>query len=166
MLKLQAVDLNKSYRGQEKSSMIWTSEIGEGEVVSLLGLTVQGKPLLFISSSGLAKPDSGRVLLKRRRYNADLPMYLLRARGGISYLPQEPSVFRQLTVEQNLLAVLETLPPLQEQQRDRLRGAIGTDGIANRVDLTGFSLDTLSGEANAVGWRLRARWCLSRRFCS
>jgi len=67
---------------------------------------------------GLARPDSGKVLLNGDEIT-DLPMYL-RARSGISYLPQEPSVFRQLTSEENLLAVLETLPLTPEQQRDRL----------------------------------------------
>ena len=93
-------------------------EIGEGEVVSLLGPNGAGKTTTFYILVGLLKPDSGRVLLNGDDIT-DLPMYL-RARSGISYLPQEPSVFRQLTVEQNLLAVLETLPLAPEQQRDRL----------------------------------------------
>jgi lipopolysaccharide export system ATP-binding protein len=76
---------------------------------------------------GLARPDSGQVLLNGEEIT-DLPMYL-RARSGISYLPQEPSVFRQLTSEQNLLAVLETLPLTPEQQRDRLEELLAQMGL-------------------------------------
>ena len=76
---------------------------------------------------GLARPDSGRVLLNGDEIT-DFPMYL-RARSGISYLPQEPSVFRQLTSEENLLAVLETLPLTPEQQRDRLEELLMQMGL-------------------------------------
>jgi lipopolysaccharide export system ATP-binding protein len=76
---------------------------------------------------GLARPDSGQVLLNGQEIT-DLPMYL-RARSGISYLPQEPSVFRQLTSEENLLAVLETLPLTPEQQRDRLEELLAQMGL-------------------------------------
>jgi len=76
---------------------------------------------------GLARPDSGRVLLNGEEIT-DLPMYL-RARSGISYLPQEPSVFRRLTSEENLLAVLETLPLTPEQQRDRLEELLVQMGL-------------------------------------
>src|SRR5437868_8619550 len=117
MLKLQAVELNKSYRGRKVVDDI-ELEIGEGEVVGLLGPNGAGKTTTFYILVGLATPDAGRVLLNGEDIT-DLPMYL-RARNGISYLPQEPSVFRQLTVEENLLAILETLPLTAEQQRDRL----------------------------------------------
>ena len=76
---------------------------------------------------GSARPDSGQVLLDGEDIT-DLPMYL-RARNGISYLPQEPSVFRQLSVEQNLLAVLETLALTPEQQRDRLEELLAQMGL-------------------------------------
>ena len=76
---------------------------------------------------GLARPDAGRVLLNGQDIT-DLPMYQ-RARSGISYLPQEPSVFRQLTSEENLLAVLETLPLTPEQQRDRLEELLAQMGL-------------------------------------
>ena len=117
MLKLQAVDLSKSYRGRKVVDDV-ELEIGQGEVVGLLGPNGAGKTTTFYILVGLARPDSGRVLLNDDEIT-DLPMYL-RARSGISYLPQEPSVFRQLTSEENLLAVLETLPLTPEQQRDRL----------------------------------------------
>src|SRR5213080_3709497 len=117
MLKLQALELSKSYRGRKVVDNV-ELEIGQGEVVGLLGPNGAGKTTTFYILVGLARPDSGRVLLNGDEIT-DLPMYL-RARSGISYLPQEPSVFRQLTSEANLLAVLETLPLTPEQQRDRL----------------------------------------------
>src|ERR1700675_2828193 len=117
MLNLQPVELRKTTRGREGHDDV-ELEIGEGEVVGLLGPNGAGKTTTFYIMVGLTRPDSGRVLLNGEEIT-DLPMYL-RARSGISYLPQEPSVFRQLTSEENLLAVLETLPLTPEQQRDRL----------------------------------------------
>ena len=126
MLKLQAVELNKSYRGRKVVDDV-ELEIGQGEVVGLLGPNGAGKTTTFYILVGLARPDSGRVMLNGEEIT-DLPMYL-RARSGISYLPQEPSVFRQLTSEENLLAVLETLPLSPEQQRDRLEELLVQMGL-------------------------------------
>src|SRR6202167_697398 len=126
MLKLQAVELSKSYKGRKVVDDVEV-EIGQGEVVGLLGPNGAGKTTTFYILVGLARPDSGRVLLNGDEIT-DLPMYL-RARNGISYLPQEPSVFRQLTSEQNLLAVLETLPLTPEQQRDRLEELLVQMGL-------------------------------------
>jgi len=126
MQKLQAVDLSKSYRGRKVVDDV-ELEIGQGEVVGLLGPNGAGKTTTFYILVGLARPDSGRVLLNDEEIT-DLPMYL-RARSGISYLPQEPSVFRQLTSEENLLAVLETLPLTPEQQRDRLEELLAQMGL-------------------------------------
>jgi lipopolysaccharide export system ATP-binding protein len=126
MLKLQAIELSKSYRGRKVVDDVEV-EIGQGEVVGLLGPNGAGKTTTFYMIVGLARPDSGRVLLNDNEIT-DLPMYL-RARSGISYQPQEPSVFRQLTSEQNLLAVLETLPLTPEQQRDRLEELLVQMGL-------------------------------------
>jgi lipopolysaccharide export system ATP-binding protein len=126
MLKLQGVELNKSYRGRKVVDDV-ELEIAQGEVVGLLGPNGAGKTTTFYILVGLARPDSGRVLLNGEEIT-DLPMYL-RARSGISYLPQEPSVFRQLTSEENLLAVLETLPLTPEQQRDRLEELLAQMGL-------------------------------------
>jgi len=126
MLKLQAVELSKSYRGRRVVDDV-ELEIGQGEVVGLLGPNGAGKTTTFYIIVGLARPDSGSVLLNGDEIT-DLPMYL-RARSGISYLPQEPSVFRQLTSEENLLAVLETLPLTPEQQRDRLEELLVQMGL-------------------------------------
>jgi len=126
MLKLQAVELSKSYRGRKVVDDV-DLEIQQGEVVGLLGPNGAGKTTTFYILVGLSRPDSGRVLLDGDDIT-DLPVYL-RARNGISYLPQEPSVFRQLTVEENLLAVLETLPLTPEQQRDRLEDLLAQMGL-------------------------------------
>ncbi|HKT48366.1 MAG TPA: LPS export ABC transporter ATP-binding protein [Candidatus Acidoferrales bacterium] len=131
MLKLQAADLRKSYRGRTVVDDV-SLEIQQGEVVGLLGPNGAGKTTTFYILVGLARPDYGRVLLDGEDIT-DLPMYL-RARNGISYLPQEPSVFRKMTVEENLFAVLETLPLSVEQRRDRveeLLAQMGLDGVRN-----------------------------------
>jgi len=126
MQRLQGVELSKSYRGRKVVDAV-ELEIGQGEVVGLLGPNGAGKTTTFYILVGLARPDIGRVLLNDNNIT-NLPIYL-RARSGISYLPQEPSVFRQLTVEENLLAVLETLPMTAEQQRDRLEELLAKMGL-------------------------------------
>src|SRR2546425_6293035 len=137
MLKLQAVELSKSYRGRKVVDDV-ELEIGQGEVVGLVGPNGGGKTTSFYILVGLARPDSGRVMLNGEEIT-DLPMYL-RARSGISYLPQEPSVFRQLTCEENLLAVLETLPLTPEQQRDRLEGLVVQMGLETVPPSTAYTL--------------------------
>ena len=126
MPKLQAAALNKSYRGRKVVDDVHV-EVQQGEVVGLLGPNGAGKTTTFYIIVGLARPDYGRVLLDGEDIT-DLPMYL-RARSGISYLPQEPSVFRKLTVEENLLAVLETLPFTPEQRRDRIEELLAQMGL-------------------------------------
>jgi lipopolysaccharide export system ATP-binding protein len=126
MLKLQAADLRKSYRGRKVVDDV-NLEVRQGEVIGLLGPNGAGKTTTFYILVGLSRPDYGRVLLDGEDIT-DLPMYL-RARGGISYLPQEPSVFRKLTVEENLLAVLEMLSLTQEQRRDRVEELLVQMGL-------------------------------------
>jgi lipopolysaccharide export system ATP-binding protein len=129
MLKLQASDLKKAYRGRRVVDNV-SLEIRQGEVVGLLGPNGAGKTTTFNILVGLVRPDYGRVQLGDEDIT-DLPMYL-RARNGISYLPQEPSVFRKLTVEENLLAVLETLSLQAEQRRERVEELLiqmGLDGV-------------------------------------
>jgi lipopolysaccharide export system ATP-binding protein len=126
MLKLQAADLRKSYRGRKVVNDV-NLEVQQGEVVGLLGPNGAGKTTTFYILVGLARPDYGRVMLDGEDIT-DLPMYL-RARSGISYLPQEPSVFRKLTVEENLLAVLETLSVTPEQRRDRVEELLAQMGL-------------------------------------
>jgi lipopolysaccharide export system ATP-binding protein len=126
MPKLQALELRKTYRGRAVVDNV-DLEVDRGEVVGLLGPNGAGKTTTFYIMVGLARPDAGRVLLDGEDIT-DLPMYL-RARSGISYLPQEPSVFRKLTVEENLMAVLETLPLTPEQRRDRVEELLVQMGL-------------------------------------
>jgi len=102
--------------------------VNPGEVVGLLGPNGAGKTTTFYMLVGLVKPDSGRVLLGEQEITM-LPLYQ-RARRGISYLPQEPSVFRKLSVEENLLAVLETLPLTDEERQSRLQSLLDELDIA------------------------------------
>src|SRR3970040_1955991 len=102
-------------------------KIAQGEVVGLLGPNGAGKTTTFYIIVGLTSPDSGQVLLSGTDIT-HLPMYL-RARNGISYLPQEPSVFKKLTVEENILAVLETLPLSSQQRRERLEELLVQMGL-------------------------------------
>lgn len=126
MLKLTTHDLVKSYKGRKVVQDVGL-EIQQGEVVGLLGPNGAGKTTTFYIIVGLTSPDSGRVLLDGQDIT-DLPMYL-RARNGISYLPQEPSVFKKLTVEENILAVLETLPLSWQQRRERLEELLAQMGL-------------------------------------
>lgn len=137
MLKLQGVELSKQYRGRRIVDQV-SLEIEQGEVVGLLGPNGAGKTTTFYMLVGLARPDAGRVLLNGDDIT-DLPMYL-RARNGLSYLPQEPSVFRKLTVEENLLAVLETLPLTAEQQVDRLEELLAQMGLERLRHNKAFTL--------------------------
>jgi lipopolysaccharide export system ATP-binding protein len=123
---LSTVDLTKSFKGRKVVDDV-SLRIAQGEVVGLLGPNGAGKTTTFYIIVGLTDPDAGQVLLD----GADithLPMYL-RARNGISYLPQEPSIFRKLTVEENILAVLETLPLSAHQRRERLEELIEELGL-------------------------------------
>jgi lipopolysaccharide export system ATP-binding protein len=126
MHTLSTVDLSKSYKGRKVVDNINLS-ISQGEVVGLLGPNGAGKTTSFYIIVGLISADSGQVLLDGADITS-LPMYL-RARSGISYLPQEPSIFRKLTVEENIVAVLETLPLTAHQRRERLEELIEELGL-------------------------------------
>src|SRR3989337_1598931 len=106
MATLRTKDLTKSYGGRTVVRDV-SVEVHSGEVVGLLGPNGAGKTTSFYMTVGLTSPDSGRVILNGEDVT-DLPMYA-RARKGIGYLPQEASIFRGLTVEQNIMAILETL---------------------------------------------------------
>jgi lipopolysaccharide export system ATP-binding protein len=123
---LQIEAVSKRFGGVIASDAI-SLAVPKGELHAVIGPNGAGKTTTFYMIVGLTRPDSGRVLLNGEEIT-DLPMYL-RARGGISYLPQEPSVFRQLSAEENLLAVLETLPMTSEQQRDRLEELLAQMGL-------------------------------------
>jgi len=139
MLQLTAVDLSKSYRGRKVVDGV-SLKISPGEVVGLLGPNGAGKTTTFHLLVGLTRPDAGRVMLNGTDLT-DFPMYL-RARNGLGYLPQEPSVFRKLSVEENILAVLETLPMEGPERRERLEELLELMGL---VHLRRHRADTLSG---------------------
>src|SRR5918993_4741382 len=103
---LRTHELTKSYGGRTVVRGV-SIDVSAGEIVGLLGANGAGKTTTFYMTVGLTAPDSGRVTLDDTDVTDD-PMYV-RARKGIGYLPQEPSIFRGLTVEQNVLAILETL---------------------------------------------------------
>ena len=107
MTTLYLKDLEKSYSKRRVVKSVSLS-VGSGEVVGLLGPNGAGKTTTFYMTIGLVRPDKGRVLLDEEDIT-DLPMYQ-RARKGVGYLPQETSIFRKLTVKQNLMAILEILP--------------------------------------------------------
>src|ERR1044071_3739859 len=113
---LSTVDLTKSFKGRKVVDDI-SLTITEGEVVGLLGPNGAGKTTTFYIIVGLTRPESGSVLLGNHDIT-ELPMYM-RAKNGISYLPQEASVFRKLTVEANIMAILETLPFSNRERRER-----------------------------------------------
>ena len=112
--------------------------IDNGEVVGLLGPNGAGKTTTFYMVVGLARPDGGQVFLGEEDITS-LPMYQ-RARLGIGYLPQEASVFRKLTVEQNVLAILETLPLAPSERRPRARALLEELGIASLHKQAAYTL--------------------------
>jgi len=117
-----------------------------GEVVGLLGPNGAGKTTTFYVIVGLMRADSGRVTLDGRDLTQE-PMYR-RARLGVSYLPQEPSVFRKLTVEDNLLAILETLPLSHEERSERLAALLEELSIAHLAKSKAYTLS--GGERRRV----------------
>jgi lipopolysaccharide export system ATP-binding protein len=114
---LRTQELTKSYGGRTVVRGV-SIEVGSGEIVGLLGPNGAGKTTTFYMTVGLTGPDSGRVILNGEDVT-DAPMYV-RARKGIGYLPQEPSIFRGLTVEQNILGILETLDLDRATRQQRL----------------------------------------------
>lgn len=123
---LSTVDLTKSYKGRKVVDGV-SLRIAQGEVVGLLGPNGAGKTTTFYIIVGLAGADAGQVLLDGVDISA-FPMYM-RARNGISYLPQEPSIFRKLTVEENIVAVLETTSLPANRRRERLEELLEEFGL-------------------------------------
>ncbi len=104
-------------------------DVGDGEIVGLLGPNGAGKTTIFDMMVGLCRPDQGQILFNDESVTA-LPMYQ-RARRGIGYLPQESSVFRQLSVQDNIAAVLESLNLSREERKERLENLLADLGLAN-----------------------------------
>lgn len=142
---LQTAEVSKTYRGRKVVDDVSVS-VQQGQVVGLLGPNGAGKTTSFNMIVGLITPDSGRVLLDEDDIT-ELPMYQ-RARRGVSYLPQEPSVFRKLSVEQNLLAILETLPISSRERTHRLNELVEKLGLGRVRHNKGFALS--GGERRRV----------------
>src|SRR5262249_50386012 len=142
---LRTEGLTKSYSGRTVVRNV-NVDVTSGEVVGLLGPNGAGKTTTFGMVVGLTGPDSGRVLLDDHDVTSD-PMYV-RARKGIGYLPQEPSIFRGLTVEKNILAILETLPINAEQRRSRLSGLLSELGLTPLARAKAYTLS--GGERRRV----------------
>jgi lipopolysaccharide export system ATP-binding protein len=119
--RLEAQHLVKAYKGRRVVDNV-SLDLAQGEIVGLLGPNGAGKTTSFYMITGLIRPDEGTIRLDQRDITA-LPMYL-RARSGIGYLAQEPSIFRKLTVEENVLAILETLNIDDAERRRRLEGLL------------------------------------------
>jgi lipopolysaccharide export system ATP-binding protein len=145
MKKLEARALTKIYGGRKVVGGV-DLEISPGEVVGLLGPNGAGKTTTFYMIVGLIKPDDGRIYLDTEEITRD-PMYI-RARKGINYLPQQPSVFRKLTVEENILAILETLDIDGEERKNRLRQLLGELDLTNLARNKAYSLS--GGERRRV----------------
>lgn len=142
---LRTQDITKTYRGRRVVDAVSVS-VGVGEVVGLLGPNGAGKTTTFYMIVGLVTPDSGRIQLDGRDITG-LAMFQ-RARVGISYLPQEPSVFRKLSVEDNLRAILETLPIPEHERRERLESLIEQMGLEKVRHNKGYMLS--GGERRRV----------------
>jgi lipopolysaccharide export system ATP-binding protein len=136
---LRTIELTKSYGGRTVVRGV-SIEVASGEIVGLLGPNGAGKTTTFSMTVGLTAPDSGRVILDTEDLTDD-PMYV-RARKGIAYLPQEPSIFRGLTVEQNILAILETMDLSRAERRQRLAELLAE---LNLTPLAKSPAHTLSG---------------------
>ena len=145
MSKLETREISKAYRGRRVVDDV-SVFVQQGEVVGLLGPNGAGKTTSFYLIVGLISPDSGRVMLDEQDITG-WPMYL-RARRGISYLPQEASIFRKLTVEENLTAILETLPLRARERRETMERLIDQLGLDKVRRSRGFMLS--GGERRRV----------------
>ncbi|HEX4020087.1 MAG TPA: LPS export ABC transporter ATP-binding protein [Acidobacteriaceae bacterium] len=155
---LSTDQLAKTYRGRQVVHGV-SLEIHQGEVVGLLGPNGAGKTTSFYMIVGLVRPDAGRVMVDNAEITR-LPMYLRARNFGISYLPQEPSVFRKLTVEENILAVLEAQPGGWEQRRTRMEKLIEQLNLGHVRKTHGYALS--GGERRRV--EIARCLCIDPRF--
>ena len=137
MSKLRTEDLTKAYGGRTVVRGV-SLDVASGEVVGLLGPNGAGKTTTFYMTVGLTSPDRGRVFLDDEDVTDD-PMYI-RARKGIGYLPQEPSIFRGLTVEQNVLAILETLDMSAGERRARAKQLLAELNLSSLANSPAYTL--------------------------
>lgn len=146
MRRLSTEGISKSYKGRHVVKGV-NIQVTEGEVVGLLGPNGAGKTTSFYMIVGLIQPDGGRVALDNEDIT-HVPMYLRARQYGISYLPQEPSVFRKLTVEENILAVLEVQPVSPEMRRSRAEKLIEQLNLRHIRKTRGYALS--GGERRRV----------------
>ena len=146
MQKLSTDQIGKSYNGRQVVRGV-SVEVNRGEVVGLLGPNGAGKTTSFYMIVGLVAPDSGYILADGENITR-VPMYLRARQYGISYLPQEPSVFRKLTVEENILAVLEVQSISQEMRRSRTEKLIEQLNLGHVRRTRGYALS--GGERRRV----------------
>jgi lipopolysaccharide export system ATP-binding protein len=146
MRTLATDEIGKSYRGRRVVNGV-SLRVGQGEVVGLLGPNGAGKTTTFYTIVGLIPPDAGRVLLDDEDIT-NVPMYLRARQYGISYLPQEASVFRKLTVEENVLAVLEAQPISWHERREKMEALIDQLGLEHIRQNRGYALS--GGERRRV----------------
>jgi lipopolysaccharide export system ATP-binding protein len=139
-------EIGKTYRGRPVVNGV-SLRVEQGEVVGLLGPNGAGKTTSFYAIVGLVLPDTGRVLYDDEDIT-DVPMYLRARQFGISYLPQEPSVFRKLTVEENILAVLEAQPISWHERREKMEKLIEQLGLDHIRQNRGYALS--GGERRRV----------------
>lgn len=137
MSSLKAEGMTKAFNGRRVVDGVSLEVLG-GEVVGLLGPNGAGKTTTFHLMVGLLRPDRGKVFLNG--LDVTLEPFYLRARVGLSYLPQEPSVFRRLTVKQNLMAILETLDLSAGEREERARELMRMLGIAHLADHKAYTL--------------------------
>jgi len=146
MRKLSTDEIGKSYKGRQVVRGV-SVQVKEGEVVGLLGPNGAGKTTSFYMIVGLIQPETGRILIDDEDITR-VPMYLRARQYGISYLPQEPSVFRKLTVEENILAVLETQPIAPQMRRVRTEKLIEQLNLGHIRKTRGYALS--GGERRRV----------------
>src|SRR5437868_8048028 len=146
MHSLATDEIGKTYRGRRVVNGV-SLRLLQGEVVGLLGPNGAGKTTSFYTIVGLIPPDTGRILYDEADIT-DVPMYLRARQYGISYLPQEPSVFRKLTVEENILAVLEAQPISWHERRERMERLIDQLGLEHIRLNRGYALS--GGERRRV----------------
>jgi len=146
MHSLATDEIGKTYRGRPVVNGV-SLRVEQGEVVGLLGPNGAGKTTSFYAIVGLVPPDTGRVLYDDENIT-DVPMYLRARQFGISYLPQEPSVFRKLTVEENILAVLECQPISWHERREKMEQLIEQLGLEHIRQNRGYALS--GGERRRV----------------
>lgn len=146
MHRLYTDHITKAYKGRQVVRGV-SVEVFQGEVVGLLGPNGAGKTTSFYMTVGLIQPDSGRVFVDSEDITR-IPMYMRARKYGISYLPQEPSVFRKLTVEENILAVLEAQPLPQETRRARTEKLIDQLNLGHIRKTRGYALS--GGERRRV----------------